>query len=168
MLNNLVERGQVKCHQYWPDGEANGDENELIFEDVNIKVELSSTHKFDYYMLRKFKLTDLLVRFLWQFFCTATYFCFSVWNIKRSAALSLYSLAWLWPTKEFWLFSWVSLRRPRFGLPQQQRVRSHCHSLQCRHWPFGNICSRRLVSRYGNLCGQLWRQLKTNLEYFLT
>lgn len=62
MLNNLVERGQVKCYKYWPDGEANGDENELIFEDVNIKVELSSTHKFDYYMLRKFKLTDILVR----------------------------------------------------------------------------------------------------------
>lgn len=69
MLNNLMERGQIKCHRYWPDGVANNAENELIFEDVSLKVELASTAKFDYYTLRKFTLTDLLVSWLiWNFY----------------------------------------------------------------------------------------------------
>jgi len=61
MLNNLVERGHVKCHQYWPNGKESKDEDELIFEDVKLKVELKSTHEFDYYVLRKIQLTDLIV-----------------------------------------------------------------------------------------------------------
>lgn len=63
MLNNLIERGHPKCYQYWPNGNENNDENENTFEDVNLKVELSSTHKFDYYILRKFRLVDLMVNY---------------------------------------------------------------------------------------------------------
>ncbi|KAI7697949.1 Tyrosine-protein phosphatase non-receptor type 1 [Sarcoptes scabiei] len=56
MLNNLIECGVVKCHRYWPENERN---KELIFPDVNIKVQLISMEKFDFYSLRKFILYDL-------------------------------------------------------------------------------------------------------------
>ena len=57
MLNNLIEAGHIKCHQYWPEG----DEDAIDFEDVNLRVELVLMNKYDHYTLRTFKLTDLMV-----------------------------------------------------------------------------------------------------------
>lgn len=61
MLNNLIEGGVIKCHQYWPNGLENGDRDEIHFDATMLKVKLKSTQKFDFYILRTFILTDLVV-----------------------------------------------------------------------------------------------------------
>ena len=53
MLNGLVERGYVKCHQYWPEREG----EELKF-DVELKVKLESEEHREHYIIRKCLLTD--------------------------------------------------------------------------------------------------------------
>lgn len=40
MLNKVIEKNQVKCHQYWPTGGTN--DEEMTFPDVNLKVEFVS------------------------------------------------------------------------------------------------------------------------------
>lgn len=40
MLNKVIEKNQVKCHQYWP--MENLHEPTMMFQDVNIKVEYVS------------------------------------------------------------------------------------------------------------------------------
>ena len=54
MLNGLVERGQVKCNQYWP--AAAGDVMQL--QDVDLRVSLVSEHEKEHYVVRKCLLMD--------------------------------------------------------------------------------------------------------------
>lgn len=61
MLNNLIECGNIKCHKYWPDGQNRNDVDELFFDDVGLKVKVKSVEKFNFYILRTFILSDLLV-----------------------------------------------------------------------------------------------------------
>ncbi|KAH0946984.1 hypothetical protein HN011_006727 [Eciton burchellii] len=57
MLNKVVEKNQVKCHQYWPLDDSH--EPTMIFEDVNIKVEYVSKTELSDYTTRTLRITDL-------------------------------------------------------------------------------------------------------------
>lgn len=47
MLNKVIEKNQIKCHQYWPLGDTN--DASMTFEDVGIKVEyVSKVESSDY------------------------------------------------------------------------------------------------------------------------
>uniref|UniRef100_T1IJ27 protein-tyrosine-phosphatase n=1 Tax=Strigamia maritima TaxID=126957 RepID=T1IJ27_STRMM len=59
MLNKVIEKNQVKCHQYWPLGRANGGEDEMIFKDIRLKVQLRGNEENSFYTLRRLKLTHL-------------------------------------------------------------------------------------------------------------
>ena len=63
MLNKVVERGQIKCHQYWPNGNEEDDDNELTYTDVDLKVEFLGETRSQHFITRRFKLTDLQVRY---------------------------------------------------------------------------------------------------------
>lgn len=58
MLNRLVEKGQVKCHQYWPKDDADGARFEM--EDVGLSLELVSSVPGDHYTVRTLRLTNML------------------------------------------------------------------------------------------------------------
>lgn len=51
MLTELVERGQGKCAQYWP--------NEGVSTFGDIDVELVSSYDYEYYTERDFKVTNI-------------------------------------------------------------------------------------------------------------
>ena len=54
MLNNVIEKNQVKCHMYWPLGSSNTN-GMLSFEDVRLTVELVNEDHQPNYVLRTFK-----------------------------------------------------------------------------------------------------------------
>ncbi|XP_053360404.1 tyrosine-protein phosphatase non-receptor type 1 [Clarias gariepinus] len=55
MLNRVIEKGSVKCAQYWPQRE----EREAIFEDTNFKLTLVSEDVKSYYTVRQLELENL-------------------------------------------------------------------------------------------------------------
>ncbi|XP_046452031.1 tyrosine-protein phosphatase non-receptor type 2-like isoform X2 [Daphnia pulex] len=57
MLNNIIEKNQVKCHTYWPVGTHTN--NMLTFEDVQLTVELVEEEHKQNYILRTLRLVDL-------------------------------------------------------------------------------------------------------------
>lgn len=59
MLNRIIEKNQVKCHQYWPLGTKQGREDVMIFTDVGLKVELISETESSYYITRVLRLIEL-------------------------------------------------------------------------------------------------------------
>ncbi|XP_054274518.1 tyrosine-protein phosphatase non-receptor type 2-like isoform X2 [Macrosteles quadrilineatus] len=59
MLNKIIEKNQVKCHQYWPIGSKNGGEDIMEFKDVDLKVELISETDGPYFSTRVLRLTDV-------------------------------------------------------------------------------------------------------------
>lgn len=60
MLNSIIEKGHVKCHQYYPLGEENEDEEEKVFEDVGLKVTYITELEARYhYTARVYQLQDL-------------------------------------------------------------------------------------------------------------
>lgn len=50
MLNKVIEKNQIKCHQYWPLGDT--DDAAMTFEDVGIKVEYVSKVELSDYTTR--------------------------------------------------------------------------------------------------------------------
>ncbi|XP_045430360.1 tyrosine-protein phosphatase non-receptor type 1 isoform X4 [Pipistrellus kuhlii] len=57
MLNRVMEKGSLKCAQYWPQKE----EKEMIFEDTNLKLTLISEDIKSYYTVRQLELENLTV-----------------------------------------------------------------------------------------------------------
>jgi tyrosine-protein phosphatase non-receptor type 1 len=55
MLNRVLEKGQNKCHQYWPIGTG----EIMTFDDVGLKLENVHSVPGDHYTVRKFRLTDI-------------------------------------------------------------------------------------------------------------
>lgn len=55
MLNRIIEKGSIKCAQYWPARE----EREAIFEDTNFKLTLVSEDIKSYYTVRQLELENL-------------------------------------------------------------------------------------------------------------
>ncbi|XP_066499850.1 tyrosine-protein phosphatase non-receptor type 1 [Hoplias malabaricus] len=55
MLNRVIEKGSVKCAQYWPQRE----EREAYFEDTNFKLTLVSEDVKSYYTVRQLELENL-------------------------------------------------------------------------------------------------------------
>ncbi|XP_035208799.1 tyrosine-protein phosphatase non-receptor type 1-like isoform X2 [Stegodyphus dumicola] len=59
MLNRVIEKNAVKCHQYWPVGSKNGGDDELSLMDVQLKITFLNAKDDSYYILREFLITDL-------------------------------------------------------------------------------------------------------------
>lgn len=59
MLNKVVEKNTVKCYQYWPLGEENGGDDDIVMSDVGLKVTFVQEKDVDNYTIRKLLLKDL-------------------------------------------------------------------------------------------------------------
>lgn len=59
MLNKVIESGSRKCHQYWPLGENYGDDDEMVFEDVCLKISLIEEKTCNYYIVRTLEIEDI-------------------------------------------------------------------------------------------------------------
>lgn len=57
MLNKLIEKKQVKCHKYWPEGI--GSQYTMNLEDVALRVEYIQCEEFDNFCIRTFLLSDM-------------------------------------------------------------------------------------------------------------
>lgn len=57
MLNKLMEKKQIKCHQYWPD--KKGTDNAMKLMDVGLVVEYLRCEEYKNFSRRWFRLTDL-------------------------------------------------------------------------------------------------------------
>ncbi|XP_023795927.1 tyrosine-protein phosphatase non-receptor type 1 [Cyanistes caeruleus] len=55
MLNRVMEKGSIKCAQYWPRKEK----KEMVFEDTNLKLTLISEDIKSYYTVRQLELENL-------------------------------------------------------------------------------------------------------------
>ncbi|XP_059188865.1 tyrosine-protein phosphatase non-receptor type 1-like [Centropristis striata] len=55
MLNRVIEKGSIKCAQYWPHRE----EGDAVFEDTNFKLTLVSEDIKSYYTVRQLELENL-------------------------------------------------------------------------------------------------------------
>jgi len=101
MLNRIIEKGQLKCHAYFPSGSENDGDDEMTFDDVKLKVTYveerdSNTN----YTVRAFYLTDIAsseTREVLQFHYTAwpdfgvpsspEAFLDFLWSVRESGAL---------------------------------------------------------------------------------
>nr|CAD7425261.1 unnamed protein product [Timema monikensis] len=59
MLNRIIEKNQVKCHQYWPLGTEPGVNDVMVMTDVGLKVQYISETEASYYTTRILRLTEL-------------------------------------------------------------------------------------------------------------
>lgn len=58
MLNRVIEKGTLKCHQYWPLGEDEETE-EMIFYETGLKVTLLEEQAYPHYIVRTLDLEDI-------------------------------------------------------------------------------------------------------------
>ncbi|CAG0879893.1 unnamed protein product [Cyprideis torosa] len=58
MLNRVIEKNQIKCSLYWPDGVNNSHKDEVVCEDVKIRVRLLKEEDQNYFVVRTFLLTN--------------------------------------------------------------------------------------------------------------
>ncbi|KAJ8016836.1 hypothetical protein DPEC_G00011490 [Dallia pectoralis] len=56
MLNRVIEKGSIKCAQYWPTGEA------IVFEDTHFKLSLVSEDIKSYYTVRRLELENQMTQ----------------------------------------------------------------------------------------------------------
>lgn len=59
MLNKVIEKNAVKCHQYWPLGSHNDGLQSMELKTVGLRVEFVSENELDNYTIRHLRLTDL-------------------------------------------------------------------------------------------------------------
>ncbi|XP_063232882.1 tyrosine-protein phosphatase non-receptor type 2 isoform X2 [Bacillus rossius redtenbacheri] len=59
MLNRIIEKNQVKCHQYWPAGTQPGVDDTLTLTEVGLRVQYVSETEASYYTTRILRLTEL-------------------------------------------------------------------------------------------------------------
>ncbi|XP_076358258.1 tyrosine-protein phosphatase non-receptor type 1-like isoform X3 [Tachypleus tridentatus] len=59
MLNRVIEKNTVKCHQYWPLGSHHGGEDEMVFKDVNLKVTICGEKEGENYTVRELLVSNL-------------------------------------------------------------------------------------------------------------
>lgn len=59
MLNRVIEKGTVKCAQYWPLGSAAGYEDDMIFEDVGLRVTLLGEEDSSNFTTRWLEIEDM-------------------------------------------------------------------------------------------------------------
>lgn len=60
MLNKVIEKNAIKCHQYWPLGAQNADGDQLMeLKTVGLRVEFVSEDELNNYTIRHLRLTDL-------------------------------------------------------------------------------------------------------------
>ncbi|XP_071091883.1 tyrosine-protein phosphatase non-receptor type 1-like [Haliotis cracherodii] len=59
MLNRIIEKGTLKCHQYWPLGSHLGYEDEMVFDEVDLKVTLNGEQEGAHFTVRSFYLEDM-------------------------------------------------------------------------------------------------------------
>lgn len=58
MLNKVIEKGSLKCHQYWPLGQHRGDDDEVDFEDVGLKVTFIDESEQNYFIVRTLEIEE--------------------------------------------------------------------------------------------------------------
>lgn len=101
MLNRIIEKDQVKCHQYWPMGSNKGGEDEMTFTEAGLRVKFVSEVEASYYTKRILRLTDIesgssreILHFhytTWPDFGvpqSPTAFLYFLAEVRRSGALS--------------------------------------------------------------------------------
>ncbi|KAK7114664.1 tyrosine-protein phosphatase non-receptor type 2-like isoform X2 [Littorina saxatilis] len=59
MLNRIIEKGTLKCAQYWPPGIREGGEDDMIFEDVSLRVTNQGEQDCKHYTMRWLELEDM-------------------------------------------------------------------------------------------------------------
>ncbi|XP_071529617.1 tyrosine-protein phosphatase non-receptor type 2-like isoform X2 [Panulirus ornatus] len=59
MLNKIIEKNQIKCHQYWPLGECDGGEDTMVFSTVGIKVDLLKFRRHSHYNYSTLRLIEI-------------------------------------------------------------------------------------------------------------
>ncbi|XP_045609908.1 tyrosine-protein phosphatase non-receptor type 2 isoform X3 [Procambarus clarkii] len=59
MLNKIIEKNQIKCHQYWPLGECDGGEDTMVFSTVGLKVDLLNVSHHTHYNYSTLRLTEI-------------------------------------------------------------------------------------------------------------
>ncbi|XP_077982523.1 tyrosine-protein phosphatase non-receptor type 1-like [Glandiceps talaboti] len=59
MLNKVIEKGSIKCAQYWPLGDDNTDDGILTFEEEQIRVALLDEDVKSYYTVRTLQIEDM-------------------------------------------------------------------------------------------------------------
>ncbi|XP_029011980.1 tyrosine-protein phosphatase non-receptor type 1 isoform X1 [Betta splendens] len=150
MLNRVIEKGSVKCAQYWPHRE----EKDAVFEDTNFKLTLISEDIKSYYTVRQLELENLSVGSSFP----------SVFQIKRTffslstlvLCLDVHALLQTQETREILHFHYTTW--PDFGVPQSPasflnflfKVReSGC--LNSDHGPVVVHCSAG-IGRSGTFC----------------
>ncbi|KAI0223498.1 Tyrosine-protein phosphatase non-receptor type 1 [Lamellibrachia satsuma] len=62
MLNRIIEKGVVKCHQYFPCGLVNGGEDEMLFNDVDLRLKFVSVDQMGYYNVSTLEIEDTRTR----------------------------------------------------------------------------------------------------------
>lgn len=101
MLNRVIEKGQLKCHQYYPTGADSDGEDELVFSDVGLRVafveERESNHHYTARVLHLTDVTSCETRQIIQFHYTAwpdfgvpsspSAFLDFLWAVRNSGAL---------------------------------------------------------------------------------
>ncbi|XP_076449693.1 tyrosine-protein phosphatase non-receptor type 2-like isoform X2 [Babylonia areolata] len=59
MLNRVIEKGTVKCAQYWPLGDDLGGENNMVFDDVGLRVTVKGEQDCNNFIMRWLELEDM-------------------------------------------------------------------------------------------------------------